>query len=68
MSNPNDYPCVHRGKRVRNVTCDMCDRMKGQSFVVFSCVLHGECTPHKVAREVRGCVACEDWKPPEAVR
>src|SRR5579863_1642304 len=59
--------CIHRGGFLRVDKCDMCGGEKGQPVEVFRCAIHGECTLNKKIRKIRGCAACEDFKPHAAV-
>lgn len=59
-----DLPCIHRGEKLREITCQTCGS-KGVPVAVYACEVHGECARRKSgnreAIEPRGrCAGCED--------
>lgn len=52
--------CIRRGVSLRIDKCDLCG-IKGQSFEVFACQAHGECSEAKRHSKVRSCLSCQDY-------
>lgn len=53
-----DFPCVHRGEKIRDGSCNLCG-IRGQPFEVLSCSIYGECSIGKRHSNVRACIGCE---------
>ena len=57
-------PCIHRSPApIRTDICDLCS-LRSQTFEIFGCALHGECSLHKKHSQVKGCAACRDRSSP----
>ena len=54
--------CIHRGEELETGTCDLCG-LKGQSFQIYSCSIHGKCSLTRKHTKVKSCGACDDFKP-----
>lgn len=55
----NELPCRHRGAKVRSDACNLCG-LKGTSFDVYQCELHGECSLQPRHTSVKACGKCAD--------
>lgn len=57
-------PCTHRGAETgETVQCGTC--RGGVKLKLFSCALHGRCTPMKKTGDIACCVECPDYAAPE---
>lgn len=57
-------PCQHFGELVREQGCKPCQARNGQTSVsIFSCAVHGECTPLTTAirPRVKSCTGCQSY-------
>jgi hypothetical protein len=55
--------CVHRGEVIERAVCNACG-MRGQSFDVFGCAIHGQCMVRRYRNdrpELAVCVSCGDF-------
>jgi hypothetical protein len=61
VDSPVPQVCLHRGPRVRSVTCIECG---GKTAPVFKCAVFGECLAHRLqgAAEFHTCAGCTSAK------
>lgn len=58
--------CPNLGEQVETMICNICSGGKGSIKPVFSCSLHGKCTPRQVRHAQKGlygihvCLGCDD--------
>lgn len=57
---PERLECVHRGPFIGTGECTECGHAKGQTFQKFACVLHAQCSFHKMHSKVHACAGCLD--------
>ncbi len=54
----DNLPCVHYGRKLRDILCDSCGGKKVETSV-FECKLHGECTKYKNKNNIVNCHDCK---------
>lgn len=56
---PSQFACRHRLPVIRTDLCDLCG-IRGQTFEVHGCQVHGECSVNRRQMNLRSCVLCPD--------
>lgn len=60
----SNFPCVHRGEKVRDGVCNLCGS-KGEPFEILSCAKFGECSILTRHTKVKHrCLSCSQREEP----